>query len=40
MQIPIQITFHDVPRSDALEAHIRQKAEKLEEFIHASLAAA
>jgi ribosomal subunit interface protein len=32
MQIPIQITFHDVPRSDALEAHIRQKAEKLEEF--------
>lgn len=32
MQIPIQITFHDVPSSDALEAHIRQKAEKLEEF--------
>ncbi len=32
MQTPIQITFHDVPRSDALEAHIRQKAEKLEEF--------
>ena len=32
MQIPIQITFHDVSRSDALEAHIRQKAEKLEEF--------
>ncbi len=32
MQIPIQITFRDVPRSDALEAHIRQKAEKLDEF--------
>ena len=32
MQTPIQITFHDVSRSDALEAHIRQKAEKLEEF--------
>jgi ribosomal subunit interface protein len=32
MQLPIQITFHNVSRSDALEAHIRQKAEKLEEF--------
>ena len=32
MQTPIQITFRDVPRSDELEAHIRQKAEKLEEF--------
>lgn len=32
MQIPIQITFRDIPRSDELEAHIRQKAEKLEEF--------
>jgi ribosomal subunit interface protein len=32
MQMPIQSTFPDVPRSDALEAHIRQKAEKLEEF--------
>jgi ribosomal subunit interface protein len=31
MKIPLQITFRHVPRSGALEAHIRQKAEKLEE---------
>lgn len=32
MQVPIQITMHDIPRSDALDAHIREKAAKLEEF--------
>jgi ribosomal subunit interface protein len=32
MQTPIQITFRGIAHSDALEAHIRQKAEKLEEF--------
>jgi ribosomal subunit interface protein len=32
MQIPLQITFHDVSRSDALENHIREKAQKLEQF--------
>ena len=32
MQTPVQITFHNVPHSDALEAHIREKTEKLEEF--------
>lgn len=32
MQVPIQITFRNIPRSDALDEHIRQKAEKLEEF--------
>ncbi|HWQ40362.1 MAG TPA: ribosome-associated translation inhibitor RaiA [Burkholderiales bacterium] len=32
MQTPVQITFRDIPRSEALEAHIRQKAGKLEEF--------
>ncbi len=32
MQIPLQITFRDMPRSDALEAAIREKAGKLEEF--------
>jgi ribosomal subunit interface protein len=32
MQIPLQITFHDVSRSDALENHIREKAMKLEQF--------
>jgi ribosomal subunit interface protein len=32
LQVPLQITIRDVPRSEALEAHIRQKAAKLEEF--------
>ncbi len=32
MQIPLQITFQDISRSDALEAVIREKAAKLEEF--------
>lgn len=32
MQIPMQITIRDVPHSDAVEANVRQKAEKLEEF--------
>ena len=32
MQTPLQITFRDVPQSDALEARIREKAEKLESF--------
>jgi len=32
MQIPVQITMRDIPASPALEAHIREKAAKLEEF--------
>jgi len=32
MQRPIQITFKDIPHSDAVEAHIREKAAKLETF--------
>jgi ribosomal subunit interface protein len=32
MQVPLQITTRDVAHSDALEAHIREKAAKLEEF--------
>jgi len=32
MQIPLQITIRDIKHSDALEAHIRDKATKLEEF--------
>ena len=32
MQIPIEITFRDMERSDAVEAAIREKAEKLERF--------
>ncbi len=32
MQIPLQITIRDVEHSEALEAHIREKAKKLDEF--------
>lgn len=32
MQTPLQITFRDMPHSDAMEAHIREKAAKLESF--------
>ena len=32
MQSPLQITLRDIPHSDALEDHIRQKANKLETF--------
>lgn len=32
MQIPLQITWRNVPKSDALQADIESKAEKLDEF--------
>jgi len=32
MELPLQITFRDVPRSAALEADIREKAAKLDQF--------
>lgn len=32
MQTPLQITFRDIPHSDAMETHIREKAAKLESF--------
>lgn len=32
MQRPLQITIRDIPESEALEAHIREKVEKLEKF--------
>ena len=32
MQIPLQITVHDMPRSDALDARIQEKAAGLERF--------
>ena len=32
MQIPLQITIRDMEHSDALEAHIREKASKLDEL--------
>ena len=32
MKTPLQITFRGIERSDAIETHIREKAEKLETF--------
>lgn len=32
MQIPLQITIRGIEHSDALETHIRSKADKLDEF--------
>lgn len=32
MEQPLQITFRDIPRSEALEADIREKAAKLDQF--------
>ena len=32
MQLPLQIVFHGMPRSDALEARVREAAAKLEHF--------
>ena len=32
MQIPLQVTIRDVPHSEAVDAHVREKAAKLEEF--------
>ncbi len=32
MQLPLQITFKGIPHSDAVEASIREKAGKLDEF--------
>ena len=32
MQIPLQITIRDMETSEALETHIRDKAQKLDEF--------
>ena len=32
MKTPLQITFRDIEHSEALEAHIHEKAEKLETF--------
>lgn len=32
MQLPLQIVFRDLPRSDAIESAVREKAEKLDQF--------
>ncbi|HHJ39036.1 MAG TPA: ribosome-associated translation inhibitor RaiA [Methylothermaceae bacterium] len=32
MQIPLQVTFRGIPQSEAMEAKIREKAEKLERY--------
>jgi ribosomal subunit interface protein len=34
MKIPMQITIRDMETSEALETHIREKAQKLEEFFN------
>jgi ribosomal subunit interface protein len=32
MQLPLQITFHDLPPSDAIEQYVRKHAAKLDAF--------
>ena len=32
MNLPLQVTFRGMPRSKAVEAHIREKADKLDVF--------
>jgi ribosome-associated translation inhibitor RaiA len=32
MNVPVQVTFEDMPRSDAVEAKIRERMEKLDHF--------
>ncbi|MEK6562417.1 MAG: HPF/RaiA family ribosome-associated protein, partial [Candidatus Binatota bacterium] len=32
MKIPLQLTFRNMPPSEAIEAHIREKAAKLDAF--------
>lgn len=32
MQLPLQITLRDIPGSESVEAHIRKKAEKLDQY--------
>lgn len=32
MQLPLQITFRDIPHSDAMEQAVREKAGKLEQY--------
>ena len=38
MQQPLQITFRDFPHSDAVEARIREKAEKLDQYYDSIMA--
>jgi ribosomal subunit interface protein len=32
MPVPVQIVFHEIHQSEAMESHIREKTEKLESF--------
>jgi len=32
MEVPLQVIFHNVDRSDAVEAKVRERAEKLEKY--------
>lgn len=34
MQVPVQITFRDLPHSQAVETHLQEKVEKLQQFCH------
>ena len=36
MEVTLQITTRDIPHSEALETHIREKAESLKSFIRVS----
>jgi ribosomal subunit interface protein len=33
MQVPVEVRFHNVMRSDAVEQAVRERAEKLEKFV-------
>jgi ribosomal subunit interface protein len=32
MQLPLQVSFHEVPRSESIERHVRKRAAKLDQF--------
>lgn len=32
MQLPLQVSFHEVPHSDSIERHVRKRAAKLDRF--------
>lgn len=34
MQVPVQITFRDFPHSEAVETHLHEKIDKLQQFCH------
>ncbi|PIZ04779.1 MAG: ribosomal subunit interface protein [Gammaproteobacteria bacterium CG_4_10_14_0_8_um_filter_38_16] len=34
MQVPVQITFRDLPHSDAVKSHLEERVDKLQQFCH------